>query len=269
MYEETGTVRNRAYLFDADGQVLGFQDKFNLTHDEQDLATPGSDLTVFQTRFGSLGLLIGRDALYPELARLLAIKGADLIAGIAASPGAAQGRVLRSALALRADENQVFTAASFMLGPNHMGRDNREQYSGQSALMAPISMTAKGDGILVQAGSSRTESLIATDLDVDALYNLRQTSRFRPRQEMHLGSYGPVLSEMYQRSLTIDQAAEQQIAGLPKPEPKLFPAEPEEPEAVVAEPPDTDESQVVVPAPPSVPEAMSLSHSADSEEEQA
>ena len=36
---ETDTLRNRSYLFDADGQVLGFQDKFNLAPDETDLAT--------------------------------------------------------------------------------------------------------------------------------------------------------------------------------------------------------------------------------------
>ncbi len=253
---ETDSLRNRSYFFDADGQVLGFQDKFNLAPDERDLASPGDDLTVFDTRFGRFGILIGRDALYPEMGRLMAIRGADLIIGIAASPGAPQANIIRSALALRADENQVYTASCFMLGPNYLGTDNREEYWGQSALMAPISLTAKGDGILVQAGSGRTESLIATTLDMDALQNTRETSRFRPRTDMHLGNLGKVLGDMYRRGLVIEQALDEHRAGPPEPEPRPFTFEsaPLSFEPVSASPEDN-----IVPPPPSVPEAMSLS----------
>jgi predicted amidohydrolase len=260
---ETDTFRNRVYLFDADGTVVGSQDKLNLDPDEQDLVSPGTDLAVLATRFGRLGILIGRDVLYPELARLLAAQGADLIVGIAASPGTAQAQVIRSALALRAEENQVYSAASFLLGPNYLGRENREEYAGQSALMAPISLTKKGDGVLVQAGSNRTESLIATDLDLEALENLRQTSRFRPRQEMHLGNLGSVLAEMYQQGLTIEEAAEQHIAG---------PVEPLEPvpdpfEFKPLELPTEPQEDEVVPPPPSVPEALALGTQPEDEEE--
>lgn len=232
--DETQSIRNRAYVFDVDGQVLGYQDKFNLTADEKDLAGPGTELNVFETRFGALGLLLGRDALYPELARLLAMQGADLIAGIAASPGVAQAAMIRSALALRAEENQVFTAASFMLGPNYLDRANPEEYYGQSAVMAPISLTTQGNGLLGQVGSSRTEGLIAAELGASGLHNLRETSRFRPRQEMHLGNMGPVLARLYQDGLTIEQALSQRITGPaypdlepvwtePEPEPQLEP----------------------------------------------
>ena len=162
---ETGTVRHRAYLFNPDGEVLGYQDKLNLAADEHDLASPGSDLAAIDTPFGRVGLLIGQDAMYPELARGLAIQGADLLIGIAASPGAAQGAVIRSALALRAEENQVFAAASFLLGPNLLGQGPEDSYFGQSALLAPISMTPKGDGVLIQAGTNRIEGFIAAELD--------------------------------------------------------------------------------------------------------
>lgn len=259
---ETDSVRNRTYLFDADGDVLGFQDKLNLAPDEQDLVAPGTELSVFSTRFGRLGVLIGRDAVYPELARLLALQGVDLMIGIAASPGPAQASVIRSALALRAEENQVFTAACFLLGPNYMGRDNREDYFGQSALMAPISLSKRGDGILVQAGTNRTETLIAAELDQEALYTLRQTSRFRPRQEMNLGNLGPVLAEMYQQGLTLDESIEQGIAGPVEPEPEIF-----EPVPSIEPVPEMLEDNVVPPPPPSVPEAMSLSQSTEAEEE--
>jgi len=255
---ESDSLRHRAYLFDADGQVLGYQDKLNLTPDEQDLATPGTEVQVLQTRFGRLGLLIGRDALYPELARLLAVQGTDLIIGIAASPGAAQARLIRSALALRAEENQIYTAACFLLGPNYLGKDNREEYFGQSAIMAPIALSERGDGVLVQAGTNRTEALLAADLDMTALYTLRETSHFQPRQGMNLGNLGPVLAEMYQQGLAIDEAIEQRIAGPAEPLPTFAPIEPEpEPQ------PEPEEKEVE----PSIPEALALSTPPDEEKE--
>ncbi len=265
--EETGTIKNRAYLFDVSGDVVGHQDKFHLAPNEQDLAAPGSDMNVFQTRLGRFGLLIGRDAIYPEFSRLLAMQGADLLIGIAASPGAAQSAVFRSAMALRAEENQVFAACSFLLGPNYLGQDKPEDFSGQSALLAPISLTLKGDGVLVQAGTDRTETLIAAELDLEELYSLRQTSGFRPRQEMYLGNLGSVLAEVYGRGLTIEQAIEERIAGpaeaVPEPvalEPTIPPEEApdiQEPEPASPEPPEAAEPEPEV-SYLSVPEALSL-----------
>lgn len=214
---ETDSIKHRAYVFDVSGDVVGYQDKFNLAPDEQDLATPGNELNVIETRYGRVGLLLGRDILYPELARLLVMEGADLLIGLAASPGAAQASVLRSALALRAEENQVYTAGSFLLGPNHLGKENREDFYGQSALLAPISLTTGGKGILVQAGTDRTEGLIATELDMEALYTLRETSGFRPRQEMHLGNAGPALADFYRSGGTIEENVASVVQPLPEP----------------------------------------------------
>jgi predicted amidohydrolase len=261
---ETGSVRHRAYLFDNDGEVLGYAEKLNLAYTEQELATPGSNLPVLESRFGRIGILIGQDVMYPELARLLAIQGADLVIGIAAAPGPAAGSMIRSALALRAEENQVFAAASFLIGPNLLGQEHVTEYYGQSALLAPISLTVKGDGVLVQTGTDRTEGIIAAELDMEGLYGLRQTSRFRPRQEMHLGNLGPVLAEMYGQGLSIDQAIEQHIAGPAEPAPEPVEMEPELPVDVPPEPPaDVPPEPLPQPVQPesstsSVPEAMSL-----------
>ena len=210
--EETESVKNRSYLFDVGGEVVGYQDKLNLTADEQGFVSSGSTLNVLQTRYGRLGIVLGLDALYPEVSRLLAMQGADLLVGVTASPGAAQARAVRSALSTRAEENQVFAACSFLLGPNYIGRENREDHYGQSALLAPISLTPKGDGILLQAGTDRTETIIAGELPVDELYALRETGRFRPRRQLWLGELGPVLADFYQQGLTIEQVIERDLA---------------------------------------------------------
>jgi predicted amidohydrolase len=288
--EEEDAVRNRSYVFDVAGEVVGYQDKLNLTADERDLATPGSAVNVLDTRYGRLGILIGLDALYPEVTRLMAIQGADLLIGVAASPGAAPARTIRSALALRAEENQVFTACSFLLGPNHLGRENREDFYGHSAILAPISLTQKGDGILIQAGTDRTEGIIADDLSLEDLYTLRQTSRFRPRQEMHLGGLGSVLADFYQKGLTIEEAVQRERPigeeipafepvtlepELPEEEPLAAEAEPVEPaegvleeialEVAEGEVSDTPEPEVESRY-PSVAEVLSLTGSDEPEE---
>jgi predicted amidohydrolase len=288
--EEADAVRNRSYIFDVAGEVVGYQDKLNLTVDERDLATPGSAVSVLETRYGRLGILIGLDALYPEVARLMAFEGADLLIGVAASPGAAPARTIRSAIALRAEENQVFSACSFLLGPNHLGRENRDEFYGQSALLAPISLTPKGDGILIQAGTDRTEGIIADDLSLENLFALRQTSRFRPRQEMQLGGMGPVLADFYQQGLTIEEAVQRERAvaeetpafepvalepELPEEEPLEAEEEPVEvaetmPEEVASETPEGDVSEATETEPeslyPSVADVLSLTGSDEPEE---
>jgi predicted amidohydrolase len=278
--EETGTVRNRAYFFDAAGEVQGHQDKFNLHPDERQFASPGSELNVFDTRYGRFGLLIGRDILYPELGRMLAAKGADLLVGISASHGSAQANVIRSALAMRAEENQVFAAASFLLGPDYLTRDVRADFYGQSAILAPISLTQKGDGLLMQAGTDHTEGLVATELDLEALYNLRQISGFRPRQEMNLGNLRTALADFYQQGLTIQQAIDMSLSPLAEEAPEEAPEEaqvgvsegmPQDqifgPVPLDAEPPDSTEEAAPQASEPesagaaevlSVPEALSL-----------
>lgn len=228
--QETGTVRNRAYVFDGDGAVLGYQDKLNLTPAESAWASPGEELRIFETWFGRMGILMGRDTLVPELARALTVRGADLLIGPSATPGAAQARAVRGAMALRAEENQVFAASSFLLGPNYLDPENREDYYGQSAVLGPISLSASGDGVLIQAGTNRTEGVVVAGTDADAMQALRESSRFRPRQDMQLGDAGPTLAEFYRNALTIDDAvARRRMTAVAAPEPfEMVPAFPDE-----------------------------------------
>jgi hypothetical protein len=125
--------------------------------------------------------------------------------------------MLRNALAMRVEENQVFAVASFLIGPNYIGQLNRDDYLGQSAILAPISLTDRGSGVLVQMGTNRTEGLISATLDFAALHSLWQTSNFRPRQQMVLANAGSVLAEVYDQGLSIDQSAARH-APVPSPE---------------------------------------------------
>lgn len=75
---EHGKRVNRAVLFGPEG-VIGEYRQIHADPGSNDMAL-GDDLPVFDLPFGRLGLLLGEDLLFPEAARVLARKGADLIA---------------------------------------------------------------------------------------------------------------------------------------------------------------------------------------------
>jgi predicted amidohydrolase len=60
----------------------GILGKYRATHlwdRERAWATPGEDLPVFRTPFGNVGVMVGYEGMFPEVARILALEGADLI----------------------------------------------------------------------------------------------------------------------------------------------------------------------------------------------
>jgi predicted amidohydrolase len=73
-------VYNSAPLWDRQGRLVGIYDKFMLYDPElDDGTTPGDSMPVFQADFGKVGIMTCYDSWHPEVARLLAYKGAELI----------------------------------------------------------------------------------------------------------------------------------------------------------------------------------------------
>jgi predicted amidohydrolase len=74
-------VYNAAVLLGPDGKLLGKYRKVCLPRSEIDEGVaPGSDYPVFETRFGKVGMMICYDGFFPEVARELANRGAEVIA---------------------------------------------------------------------------------------------------------------------------------------------------------------------------------------------
>jgi predicted amidohydrolase len=78
---EGKTIYNTAALIGPDGSLVGKYRKVTLPRGEIEAGiTPGRDYPVFDTRFGKVGMMICYDGFFPEVARALAIKGAEVIA---------------------------------------------------------------------------------------------------------------------------------------------------------------------------------------------
>ncbi|MDB5320448.1 MAG: ramA 4 [Phycisphaerales bacterium] len=74
-------IYNTAALIAPDGSVAGKYRKTALPRSEIDAGLcPGHEYPVFDTRFGKLGIMICYDGFFPEVARELANRGAEVIA---------------------------------------------------------------------------------------------------------------------------------------------------------------------------------------------
>ncbi len=74
-------VYNVAVLLGPDGRLVGKYRKVCLPRGEVDGGVcPGTDYPVFSTRFGKVGLMVCYDGFFPEVARALSNRGAEVIA---------------------------------------------------------------------------------------------------------------------------------------------------------------------------------------------
>lgn len=84
IFEKSGRKKyNTSVVFNEQGKMLGKYRKVHIPQDEafyeQDYFASGNDYPVFKTKFGKIGVLICFDQWFPEAARMLRLKGAEII----------------------------------------------------------------------------------------------------------------------------------------------------------------------------------------------
>jgi predicted amidohydrolase len=105
-------VYNVAALIGPDGDLVGKYRKVCLPRGEiEGGIAPGSDYPVFDTRFGKVGMMVCYDGFFPEVARELANRGAEVIAW----PVWGCNPLLAAA---RACENHVYLVSSTYTDPS-------------------------------------------------------------------------------------------------------------------------------------------------------
>jgi len=168
-YPERGTadaVFNSVQLFGPDGSPLANYRKTHLFGDLDKSMFTASDADSAVVELGGwrVGFLICYDVEFPENARKLALRGADLI--VAPTANMVPFEVVNTTIVpARAYENQVYLAYA-----NYCGGEGEIEYCGLSCVAAPDGSTA------ARAGAD--EELIVGELDHGLLTASRQATTY-------------------------------------------------------------------------------------------
>lgn len=169
---------NVGYLCKRDGTVERYE-KLHVTPDEAKVwgMQGGEQLKVFDTDCGKIGVLICYDSEFPELGRLLADQGMDILFVpflTDTQNGYARVRYCSQA---RAIENECYVAIAGSVGnlPNVHNMDI--QYA-QSMVFTPCDFSFPTNGIKAEA-TPNTEMILIADLDIDLLRELHRFGSVR------------------------------------------------------------------------------------------
>lgn len=179
-----GELFNTAVAVSADGVVVHYR-KAHLFADEKNVLAPGNlGFPVAQTRFGVLGICVCYDLRFVEVARLLALQGAELICVPTAWVGGYDRRQPAggsrpdqvTGLLMQANLNQVFIAAASFAGGG--------RFLGSSVIADPYGAPLAGPL------SRDQEEVLAARADLQAVVAAQHRSQLiHPRQDRRSDLY--------------------------------------------------------------------------------
>ena len=169
---EDGHLYNVAYLFRRDG-TLERQKKLHITPAERRWwgVESGNALDVFETDRGRIAILICYDIEFPELARVAAGKGADILFCPFNTDERAGYLRVRTCAQARAIENEVYVAISGCTG-NLPFVEAADIHYAQSGIFTPSDIAFARDGIAAEC-TANIETMIIHDVDLEMLHRTR------------------------------------------------------------------------------------------------
>ncbi len=166
-----GKLFNVGYLCRRDGTTERYE-KIHVTPDEAKVwgMQGGSGLKTFDTDCGKIGILICYDSEFPELSRLLADEGMDILfVPFLTDTQNGYSRVRHCSQA-RAIENECYVALAGSVG-NLPNVHNMDIQFAQSAVFTPCDFAFPTNGIKAEA-IANSEMVLIADVDIDLLTEL-------------------------------------------------------------------------------------------------
>ncbi|WP_178983291.1 carbon-nitrogen hydrolase family protein [Winogradskyella helgolandensis] len=162
---------NVGYLCRRDGSLERYE-KIHVTPDEAKVwgMQRGHQLKTFETDAGKVGVLICYDSEFPELSRLLADEGMDILfVPFLTDTQNGYSRVRLCAQA-RAIENECYVAIAGSVG-NLPNVNNMDIQYAQSAVFTPCDFSFPSNGIKAET-TPNTEMILVADVDLGLLREL-------------------------------------------------------------------------------------------------
>lgn len=169
---------NAGYLCRRDGSVERFE-KLHVTPDEVKVwgLQGGTQLRAFDTDCGKIGILICYDIEFPEVPRLLADQGVDIIFVPFLTDTQNGYTRVRSCARARAIENECYVAIAGSVGNLPKVHNMDIQYA-QSMVFTPCDFPFPANGIKAEA-TPNTEMILIADVDIDLLRELHEFGSVR------------------------------------------------------------------------------------------
>lgn len=168
---------NTSRLFDRNGNCIGVHRKIHLYKFEKMFFTPGNKLEPCDTEFGKVGMTICFDLAFPEVARALTLKGADIIfnpAFILAS-GIENWHIYLKARAL---ENRIPIVAI-----NAVSNERGETWPGSSIIIDFKEGYESPSKLKITEAPNNKEEIIIANLNLDYTRKMREI-RLAERSEI-------------------------------------------------------------------------------------
>jgi len=157
---------NSAIIIDAGGEILGCYRKIHIPQiplwEEKYYFSPGDHgFPVFYTKFAVIGVQICWDNFFPEGARILALKGAQIIFSPTAAAFASQKK-WETVISTHAISNGLF-----IFRVNRVGSEERQDFYGRSFCVSP-------EGELLGEPTGMREGIALVDVDLREIHKVRK-----------------------------------------------------------------------------------------------
>jgi predicted amidohydrolase len=183
-----GVLYNVGYLCRRDGSVERYE-KIHVTPDEAKVwgMQGGNQIKTFDTDCGKIGILICYDSEFPELSRLLADQGMQILfIPFLTDTQNGYSRVRNCAQA-RAIENECYVAIAGSVG-NLPNVHNMDMQYAQSAVITPCDFSFPTNGIKAEA-TQNSEMILIADVDLSLLKELNQFGAVRNLKDRRTDLY--------------------------------------------------------------------------------
>ena len=173
-----GVLYNVGHLCRRNGTIERYE-KIHVTPDETKVwgMKGGSSLKAFDTDCGKIGILICYDSEFPELSRILADEGMDILfVPFLTDTQNGYSRVRHCSQA-RAIENECYVAIAGSVG-NLPNVHNMDIQFAQSMVFTPCDFAFPTNGIKAEA-TPNTEMILIADVDIDLLRQLNKHGSVR------------------------------------------------------------------------------------------
>jgi predicted amidohydrolase len=147
----------------------------------------GNSITTFDTDCGKIGILICYDVEFPELPRLLAENGMQILFVPFLTDTQNGYTRVRNCAQARAIENECYVAIAGSVGNLPKVHNMDIQYA-QSAVFTPSDFAFPSNGIKAEA-TPNTETTLIADVDVDLLRELHNFGAVRNLADRRLDIY--------------------------------------------------------------------------------